>query len=192
LKWYYIKEAEMNIRSKYVSIFIIVILITLSHAVFAQKLLIPMDSTQNDHLRAYGLVYWCLDSPRHYKAEWLLNYRGGSFLVDDGEDVREKANIMGVSIQPVSLEEVNAIYQIIDANNMDVISLEKAPKIAVYKPIYEVDGDSFKLATQIEPWDDAVQLALDYAGIKYDIIYFKPEKNGNTGKITEPEVVHHS
>lgn len=154
---------------------------------YAQKLLIPMDNAQNDHLRAYGLVYWCLEAPRHYKGEWLLNYRGGSFVVDDREDVREKASIMGVSVQPISAEELNAIYQIIEANNMDVITLEKAPKIAIYKPVYSADDESFKLASDLEPWDDAVQLALDYAGIKYDIL---GDEEILSGKLVEYDWLH--
>ena len=108
--------------------------ILLVNAISAQDLLIPMDQSQNDHLRAYGLVYWCLQSPRQYHAEWLLNYRAGSFIVADYPDVRQRANVMGVSFQPLSPAETNVIYQAIEGGNMDRVLLEKAPKIAIYTP----------------------------------------------------------
>jgi hypothetical protein len=134
-----------------------------------------MDTTQNDHLRAYGLVYWCLQAPRVYKSEWLLNYRGGSFLVEDYPDVRQQATLMGVSIQPVSPTEVNMIYQTIDSGNMEAILLEKAPKIVIYKPQDQ------------EPWDDAVTLALDYASIPYDMLW---DKEVLAGKLLEYDWLH--
>ncbi|MBM3213231.1 asparagine synthetase B, partial [Candidatus Poribacteria bacterium] len=99
------------------------IILTITVSAQSQNILIPMDKTQNDHLRAYGLVYWCLQSPRIYKTEWLLNYRGGSFLVEDHPDVRQQATLMGVSIQPVSPTEVNMIYQTIDSGNMEAVLL---------------------------------------------------------------------
>ena len=135
------------------------LLMLLVNAVCAQSILIPMDDTQNDHLRAYGLVYWCLQTQRQYHAEWLLNYRSGSFIIEDHAEVRQRANLMGVSFQPVSLAEIDVIYQAIESGNMDTVMLEKAPKIAIYTP-----GDK-------EPWDDAVTLALTYADIPYDTIW---------------------
>ena len=104
-----------------------VLLSVFINTVCAQNLLIPMDGTQNDHLRAYGLVYWCLQPPRQYYAEWLLNYRSGSFMIEDHADVRQRANFMGVSFQPISSAEANVVYQVIESGNMDVVLLEKAP-----------------------------------------------------------------
>lgn len=150
-------------------------LFLLSYTAFAQSLLIPMDKTQNDHLRAYGLVYWCLQSPRHYRADWLLNYRGGSFMVEDLPNVRQQANIMGVSFQPVSSAEANVIHQTIESSNMDIILLEKAPKIVIYAPLDK------------EPWDDAVTLALNYADIPYDILW---DKEVLAGKLLNYDWLH--
>lgn len=160
--------------------------VTLNNAIFAQKILIPMDMAQNDHLRAYGLMYWCLDAPRNYKGEWLLNYRGGSFLVDDLPEIRQKASIMGVTIQPISLEETNAIYQIIENSNMDSVSLEKAPKIAVYKPV-DKTNESYKLDLLGEPWDDAVVLALEYADIPYTTLW---DEEVLSGRLAEYDWLH--
>jgi hypothetical protein len=125
----------------------------------AQNILIPMDKSQYDHLRAYGLAYWCLQSPRNYRAEWLLNYRGGSFMLEDRAEIRQRANLMGVSFQPLSPAEANVIYQTIEGSNMDVVLLEKATKIAIYTP------------PDKEPWDDAVTLALTYADIPYETLW---------------------
>lgn len=147
----------------------------LVNGAYSQSLLIPMDRTQNDHLRAYGLVYWCLQSPRQYHAEWLLNYRSGSFMLEDRAEVRKQANLMGVSFQPVGPAEVNAIYQTIESGNMDVVLLEKAPKIAIYTP------------EDKEPWDDAVTLALTYAEIPYDTLW---DTEVLVGKLVEYDWVH--
>lgn len=125
----------------------------------AQNILVPMDKSQYDHLRAYGLAYWCLQSPRNYRVEWLLNYRGGSFMLEDRAEIRQRANLMGVSFQPVSPAEANVIYQTIEGSNMDMVLLEKAPKIAIYTP------------PDKEPWDDAVTLALTYADIPYETLW---------------------
>ena len=142
---------------------------------YAQNILIPMDKTQNDHLKAYGLIYWCLQSPRNYKSEWLLNYRDGSFMTEDYPDVRRQATLMGVSFQSVSPEEVNMIYQTIDSGNMEAVLLEKAPKIVIYKPQDQ------------EPWDDAVTLALDYANIPYDQVW---NREVLAGKLLEYDWLH--
>jgi len=120
---------------------------------YSDRLLIYMDDMQTDHLRAYGLTYWVLEQGE--RAEWLLNYRGGSFLLPDLVEVREKANLMGVSFEVISEDKVAEIYQTIEENNMNRINLEKAPKVAVYAPSFA------------EPWDDAVRLALEYAQIPY-------------------------
>jgi len=150
-------------------------LMLLVNTASAQDLLIPMDETQNDHLRAYGLVYWCLESPRQYHVEWLLNYRSGSFMVADQPAVRQQANLMGVSFQPVSPAETNVIYQAIESGNMDMVLLEKAPKVAIYTP------------SDKEPWDDAVTLALTYADIPYDTLW---DEEVLAGELLEHDWLH--
>ena len=149
--------------------------IFLVSGVHSQNLLIPMDKEQNDHLRAYGLVYWCLQSPRSYHSEWLLNYRSGSFMVEDRPEVRQRANFMGVSFQPVAPAEINVIHQAIEGGNMDIVLLEKAPKIAIYTP------------DDKEPWDDAVTLALTYAEIPYDTLW---DKEVLAGRLVEYDWLH--
>jgi hypothetical protein len=156
----------------------------ITNLAYAQKLLIPMDLSQNDHLKAYGLVYWTLQAPRQYNAEWLLNYRGGSFLVEDNPEVRQKAVLMGVTFQPVSSAELNAIYQTIESGNMETIQLEKAPKIAIYKPPEEKSG---AISMLNEPWDDAVLLALKYADIPYDTLW---DEEVLSGKLMDYDWLH--
>ncbi|MGI5818727.1 MAG: asparagine synthetase B [Armatimonadota bacterium] len=125
----------------------------------AQHLLVPMDDAQRDHLRAYGLTWWCLDDPRGYECEWLLNYRAGSFVLPDRADVRARAEELGVTVTPIGPGEVDAISATIEQGNMQRLHLTKAPKIAVYTPSYT------------EPWDDAVTLALTYAEVEYDEVW---------------------
>ncbi|MFO8079414.1 MAG: asparagine synthetase B [Armatimonadota bacterium] len=127
--------------------------------VCAQQLLVPMDDAQADHLRAYGLTWWCLDEPREYECEWLLNYRAGAFVVPDLPDVRARAQEMGVSVESIPQADAEAIHATIEQANMQRLHLTKAPKIAVYTPSYA------------EPWDDAVTLALTYAEVEYDAIW---------------------
>jgi hypothetical protein len=123
----------------------------------AEKILIPMDLRQTDHLKAYGLAYWCLE--QGYNVEWLLNYDGGSFMMDGADLIGRKAALMGVAFFIVTPGEAAEIYRTIEEENMEVVLLEKAPAIAVYAP---PDRD---------PWDDAVRLALEYAEIPHTIIY---------------------
>ena len=134
----------------------------LSSAV-GQWLLVPMDLTQTNHLKAYGLTYWTLEPPRSYQARWLLNYRGGAFLLQPSSDVAEQAKRMGVTLRSITDLEYTAIQQEMNQNNMDEILLEKAPKIAVYRP---PDDSPYQ-----DPWDDAVRIALEYAEIPYDSIW---------------------
>ena len=134
----------------------------LSSAV-GQWLLVPMDLTQTNHLKAYGLTYWTLEPPRSYQARWLLNYRGGAFLLQPFSDVAEQAKRMGVTLRSITDLEYTAIQQEMNQNNMDEILLEKAPKIAVYRP---PDDSPYQ-----DPWDDAVRIALEYAEIPYDSIW---------------------
>lgn len=123
-------------------------------------ILLPMDETsQVNHLKAYGITYWALD--RSYKANWLLNYRGGSFLLPDTEEIRRECKIRGVSYEILSDADANGIMDDISSpsQNMETVVLEKAPKIAVYSPPGK------------QPWDDAVTLVLTYAEIPFTTIY---------------------
>ena len=123
------------------------------------KLLIYMDATQTNHLKAYGITFNALT--QGYKADWLLNYRGGSFLLDYSDKIAATCRLEGVAFEAVSLSQATDIYTFVqsDENNMDVIRLEKAPKIAVYVP------------PGFQPWDDAVTLVLEYAKVPYDKIW---------------------
>jgi hypothetical protein len=137
---------------------IIIALFALSSAPLrAQQLLVPMDEAQTEHLRAYGLTYWVLE--QRLTGEWLLNYRGGSFLLPDRPDVRREAALRGVLTEPVGAADIAQIGAVIEAGNMERIVLEKAPRIAVYTP------------ENTNPWDDAVTLALEYADIPYDELW---------------------
>lgn len=124
---------------------------------FAQFILIPMDLTQKDHLKAYGVTYWTLT--QGITVEWLLNYRGGSFLIQNAEYIQQECQLRGVSYEQIGAVGVNNIYATIEDNNMEKILLEKAPKIAVYTP------------PNSQPWDDAVTLALTYSEIEYEKIF---------------------
>jgi len=123
----------------------------------AQWLLVPMDRAQQNHLKAYGLTYWTLT--KAMKAEWLLNYRGGSFLLPDRADVRREAAVRGVSIEPMDAAGEASMRATIADSNMEAVPLEKAPKVAVYTP------------PNSTPWDDAVTMALEYAGIDYETLW---------------------
>ena len=126
---------------------------------FAAYILIPMDDGQKNHLKAYGIAYWALKG--ELEIHWLLNYRGGSFLIPSVKAVSNECLIRGVSFETISDAQESAILTEI-ANpelNMDAIKLEKAPRIAVYSPKGK------------QPWDDAVTLVLTYAEIPYDVIY---------------------
>jgi hypothetical protein len=139
------------------------------------RLLVPMDLTQTDHLKAYGVAFHSLELGE--TVEWLLNYRGGAFLVEDTPANRHVLLLRGVRFEPTTGADEAVIYQEIDANNMQVMVLEKAPRIAVYVPPPEV----------VEPWDDAVILALEYAEIPFDRIY---DEEVQAGKLTEYDWLH--
>jgi len=138
-------------------------------------ILIYMDGEQTDHLRAYGLAYWCLEPVRGYKVQWLLNYRGGSFLVEDAREIRERAAMVGVSYRVLDPQTVNRIYDEIRGINAEVVLLEKAPKVAVYVPPDET------------MWDDAVQLVLEYAKIPYDTVW---DADVLAGKLADYDWLH--
>lgn len=116
-----------------------------------------MDIGQRDHLKAYGLAFWILES--NTNVEWLLNYRGGSFLADTNSDIEKECRIRGINYELINAAEVMSIYGEIEQNNMDVILLEKPPKIAIYSPPSK------------QPWDDAVTLALTYAEVPYETLW---------------------
>jgi len=139
---------------KKIKIFISFLIISL---VFSNKIIIPMDETQSDHIKAYGIAFWSLE--KKHQVDWLLNYKGGSFLLKSNEMIENECIIRGVSYYKITSSEVNNIYQIIEQNNMEIVLLEKSPKIAVYSPPNK------------QPWDDAVTLALTYAEIDYDVIF---------------------
>ncbi len=120
-------------------------------------ILIPMDNIQKEHLRAYGVVY--LGLSKKYKGEWLLNYRGGSFLLPNKEILIDRASSLDVSYKIINKKELLSIYKTIENNNMSRIELINLPKIAVYTP------------PDKEPWDDAVTLVLTYAKIPFDKIW---------------------
>ncbi|RKS90289.1 hypothetical protein BC952_2669 [Flavobacterium limicola] len=140
--------------------FLYIFIFLLSISGKASFILLPMDeTTQQNHLKAYGITFWCLD--KNYKASWLLNYRGGSFLLPDAEEIRKECRIRGVSFEIISDGEELAILNEISSpsQNMESVVLEKAPKIAVYTPKGK------------QPWDDAVTLVLTYAEIPFTAIY---------------------
>jgi hypothetical protein len=124
-----------------------------------QKILIFMDLQQTDHLKAYGIAYWALT--RGLQVDWLLNYRGGSFMMDDLELTASECRVRGVAFAELGAADAAGIFAEVqrEDNNMDVVRLEKAPRVAVYVP------------PGFQPWDDAVTLALEYAEIKYDKLW---------------------
>jgi hypothetical protein len=122
-----------------------------------QLLLVPMDRAQENHLRAYGLTYWTLG--HGLKGEWLLNYRGGSFLLPDRPEVRREAALRGVTLETVDPGGEARIRADVAESNMEAVPLEKAPRVAVYSP------------PNATPWDDAVTMALEYAGIAYETLW---------------------
>jgi hypothetical protein len=134
------------------------------------KILIYMDLKQTDHLKAYGITFNALREGQ--KADWLLNYRGGSFMLDYSEKLALKCRVKGVAFEAIDNAEASKIYSFVqsDDQNMDVVRLEKAPKIAVFVP----EG--------YLPWDDAVTLVLDYAEVPYDKIWIKEILRGDLAK----------
>ena len=125
----------------------------------ASRILIPMDDSQDNHMKAYGIAYWILQNK--IPLDWLLNYRGGSFLIDNYSDVTKECSIRGVSYELIAdVQAQKIIAEISDPEvNMERVKLEVAPKIAVYSPSGK------------QPWDDAVTLVLTYAEIPYTVIY---------------------
>jgi hypothetical protein len=139
------------------SIFFILFIFSLKSQ--ASEILIPMDQSQTNHLKAYGITYWVLT--KGVKADWLLNYRGGSFAFPYDQSFENECVVRDVSYEIVpDAQYAQIVAQIEDpSQNEDVVKLEKAPKVAVYSPKNQ------------EPWDDAVTLVLTYAEIPYDVVY---------------------
>lgn len=141
----------------------------------AVQLLIPMDDAQQNHLKSYGIAFWALE--RDVEVKWLLNYRGGSFLMQHSSEIENECVVRGVSAETISDAEASAILnEIAEPDvNMDAVSMNKAPKIAIYTPPNK------------QPWDDAVTLVLTYAEINYDIIY---DEEIMSGDLTEYDWLH--
>ena len=140
--------------------FIFIFVVLFYSTVTASYILVPMDSdSQAEHLKAYGLTYWTLQ--KQLKVKWLLNYRGGSFLLPDTEEIKKECQVRGISFELLSNSKTEEILKLIESpsQNMESVILEKAPRIAVYSP----KGN--------QPWDDAVTMVLTYAEIPYTIIY---------------------
>ena len=150
---------------------ILFIILIVSSSLFAQaKLLIYMDLQQTDHLKAYGITFNALKDG--ITSDWLLNYRGGSFMFDYSEQLAMRCRLKGVAFLALSNQEAVQIYSLVQSEdqNMEVMRLEKAPKIAVYIP------------PGFQPWDDAVTLALNYAEVSYDKIWVEEILRGDLAK----------
>lgn len=144
------------------------ILSLLATNIYADKVLIYMDLKQTDHLKAYGVAYWVLQQGQN--VEWLLNYRGGSFMMENSERIAQYCRLQGAAFDVISTSQAGEIYKEIEQNNMEVVLLEKAPAIAVYTPPNK------------EPWDDAVTLALTYAEIPYKTLWDEEVLKGELEK----------
>ena len=135
--------------------------------------MIPMDQAQNDHLKAYGIAYYSLTSS--INVEWLLNFRGGAFLFDENQLIISECKIRGVSFEKINTDDLVSLYSTIDQNNMDIVLLEKNPKIAIYTPPNK------------QPWDDAVTLALTYAEVDYETLW---DQEVHLGKLEKYDWLH--
>jgi hypothetical protein len=148
----------------------------LARPLAAQMLLVPMDDAQRNHLKAYGLVYGALKDGQ--KGEWLLNYRGGAFFLPDLPELRRRAALAGVVTEQLDEGTVGDIRREIAGGNMDAVPLEKAPTIAIYTP------------PKSPPWDDAVTLALTYAGIPFKTIWDDEVLDGGLSKYDWVHLFH--
>jgi len=139
--------------------FLFLIFILFCSKLWATYLLIPMDENQNNHLKAYGIAFYTLEND--VKVDWLLNYRGGSFLLKHYPEIEKECSIRGVSFEIIADVQSTQILTSIASPevNQDVVRLEKSPKVAIYSPKNK------------QPWDDAVTLALKYAEIPYEVVY---------------------
>lgn len=156
---------------------LIILLAVLTFQLHAAYLLLPMDhASQRNHLKAYGITYWVLEN--NAEAWWLLNYRGGSFAFKHNVIFEKECITRGVSYEVIADAQFNQILEEIahPEANMDAIKLEVAPKVAVYSPKKNEQG------IDIQPWDDAVTLALTYAEIPYETVYDEEVINGELAK----------
>lgn len=163
-------------------LFTLILGITIAFQASASMILIPMDTDQKDHLKAYGITYWVLN--QEVEAWWLLNYRGGSFAFPYSKSFEKECLTRGVSFEVIPDGAYDQIVAKI-ANpeaNMDVMKLEVAPKIAVYTPSFNA-----RHGRRIQPWDDAVTLVLTYAEIPYETVY---DREVMTDKLAEYDWLH--
>jgi hypothetical protein len=153
----------------------LLLLFAFSSAAQAMQILIPMDESQKNHLKSYGIAFWLLKQKQ--EVQWLLNYNGGSFMFQYSQEAERECKVRGVSYETISDAAANAIItQIQDpAANLNAVKLLNAPKIAVYSPKTK------------QPWDDAVTLVLSYAEIPYDVIF---DDEVLSGKILEYDWLH--
>ena len=153
----------------------LLLLFAFSTTAHAMQILIPMDESQKNHLKSYGIAFWLLKQKQ--EVQWLLNYNGGSFMFQYSQDAERECKVRGVSYETISDAAANAIItQIQDpAANLNAVKLLNAPKIAVYSPKTK------------QPWDDAVTLVLTYAEIPYDVIF---DDEVLSGKILEYDWLH--
>jgi hypothetical protein len=160
---------------KHIRIVTIILLLLLAGKLQASQILIQMDNTQRNHLKAYGIAYWSLE--RAVDVKWLLNYRGGSFMMAYVKEIENECLVRGVSFEIIADSKAAAIEDEISSpsQNMDVVLLQKAPKIAVYTP------------SNKQPWDDAVTMVLNYAEIPYDKIY---DDEIIAGKLSDYDWLH--
>jgi hypothetical protein len=154
-------------------IIVALVLVIANAPAFAQQILVPMDLKQTNHLKAYGLAYHALE--KGLQVDWLLNYRGGSFLMPAADAVILDARLKNVLFETVSGSDVAQIMAEIAGNNMESVRLEKAPKVAVYVPPLK------------QPWDDAVMLAMEYAEIPYARVF---DEDVLAGKLSEYDWLH--
>jgi hypothetical protein len=152
---------------------IIIIIALFALPAMAQKILIPMDLSQTNHLKAYGVVYNLLRDGMNI--EWLLNYRGGSFMMPAESKAADLCRLRGVRFETIDGASAAIIYAEIEEDNMEVVLLEKAPKIAIYTP------------HNTQPWDDAVTMALTYAEVPYDKIW---DREVLAGKLNDYDWIH--
>ncbi|QCK15829.1 asparagine synthetase B [Mangrovivirga cuniculi] len=152
-----------------------IFLIFIGFQAWSTTLLIPMDESQKNHLKAYGITFWVLE--KKIPTDWLLNYRGGSFAIEFYPSIENELIIRGVTYEKISASQYKNILTEIGspASNMDIMKLEKAPKVAVYSPKSK------------QPWDDAVTLALTYAEIPYDVVF---DTEVMEGKLSEYDWLH--
>ena len=162
-------------------LFLLLLFSLLAHQARSAYILIPMDESQRNHLKAYGITYWVLDAG--VEAYWLLNYRGGSFAFEQNALFEKECKTRDVSYEVISNGEFARIRTDISQPdvNMETIKLEKAPKIAVYTPDFNSHGE------RIQPWDDAVTLVLTYAEIPYDKVY---DREVIQGKLAQYDWLH--